>query len=113
MGVLGTSRNERERSQSPFVGLVYEVSKKLIAELLDDVDISLFRLRVSQCNTTQISLDSKVVDLRMSRLLSDCINQSRASIGFLSEMELFKQYFHLMCCVRHSTKTTCNNQLQY
>ena len=63
MGVLGSSRNERERSQSSFVGLVNEVSKKLIVELLDDVDISLFRLQVSQCNTTQVSLDSKVVDL--------------------------------------------------
>ena len=80
MGVLGTSKNEREWSRSSLVGLVNEVSKKLIVELLElyDVDISLFRLRVSQCNTTQISLDSKVVDLRMSRLLSDCINQSRA-----------------------------------
>ena len=65
MGVLGTSKNEREWSRSSLVGLVNEVSKKLIVELLElcDVDISLFRLRVSQCNTTQISLDSKVVDL--------------------------------------------------
>ena len=65
MGVLGSSRNERERSQSPFVGLVNEVSKKLILELLElgDVDIALFQLRVSQCNTTQVRLDSKVVDL--------------------------------------------------
>ena len=65
MGVLGTSKNEREWSRSSLVGLVNEVSKKLIVELLElcDVDISLFRLRVSQCNTTQVSLDSKVVDL--------------------------------------------------
>ena len=65
MGVLGSSRNERERSQSSFVGLVNEVSKKLIVERLElgDVDITLFRLCVSQCNTAQISLDSKVVDL--------------------------------------------------
>ena len=47
MGVLGTSKNEREWSRSSLVGLVNEVSKKLIVELLDDVDISLFRLRLS------------------------------------------------------------------
>ena len=41
MGVLGTSKNEREWSRSSLVGLVNEVSKKLIVELLELCDVEM------------------------------------------------------------------------